>query len=260
MKKLLILLFMLIITAAGAMAADIRFVQVDGAFFDAYNENSIKSFEKLVSKINSEKNVSFVVFTGNNIAKPDRVNLKQFLKKANKLDVPYYVVLGQKDVNKKKLLGKADYMKLTRKKNFAMWKFKTPNYVFVKNGLVFIVADGSKEVIPISSGYYRPEVLEWIDKKLDKYKNRNVVILQHYPLIPPCEKEDSYTFQADAYLKMLSEHKNVKGIISGHFGTNKEQEVDGIMHISTANAPTYRIIDITDYDSDHPIFWSTIKG
>ena len=53
MKKLLILLFMLITTAAGAMAADIRFVQVDGAFFDAYNENSIKSVEKLISKINS---------------------------------------------------------------------------------------------------------------------------------------------------------------------------------------------------------------
>ena len=259
MKKLLILLFLSVITAAGAMAADIRFVQTDGVFLDSYNENSVKNFEKLISRINSEKNVSFTVFTGNNIAKPDRQNLKCFLKKANRLKMPYYVVLGQKDVNKKKLLGKADYMKLVRKKNWAHKKFKTPNYVFVKKGLVFIVADGSKEVIPISSGYYRPEVLEWIDKKLDKYKNKNVVILQHYPLVPPCEKEDSYTFKAENYLQMLSGHKNVKAVISGHFGTNKEQEVDGVMHISTANAPAYRIIDVTDYDSDHPIFWSTIR-
>ena len=236
-----------------------RFIQADGVFLNSYDEDSVANFEKLISNINSEKNVSFTIFTGNNIAKPDPANLKCFLKKANKLKMPYYVVLGQKDVNKKKFLGKADYVKILRKKNSAMRKFKTPNYVFVKNGLVFIVADGSKEVIPMSNGYYRPDVLDWVNQKLDKYKNKNVVILQHYPLVPPCEKEQYYTFKADEYLKMLSEHKNVKAVISGHFGVNNEQEVDGIMHISTKNAPAYRIIDITDYDSDHPIFWSTIK-
>ena len=61
------------------------------------------------------------------------------------------------------------------------------------------------------------------------------------------------------YLKLLSEHNNVKAIISGHFNVNKEQKVDNILHISTKNAPTYRIIDILDYETEKPVFWSTLK-
>ena len=87
----------------------------------------------------------------------------------------------------------------------------------------------------------------WFDKK--------VVILQHYPLIPPAKKEARYTYKADEYLKLLSEHENVKAVISGHFDTNKEQVYGNILHISTKNAPTYRVIDILDYDTPEPTFW-----
>ena len=39
----------------------------------------------------------------------------------------------------------------------------------------------------------------------------------------------------------------------------KTQKVDNILHISTKNAPTYRIIDILDFDTAEPTFWSVIK-
>ena len=58
---------------------------------------------------------------------------------------------------------------------------------------------------------------------------------------------------------MLSKHKNVKAVISGHFGVNKEQIIDGVNHISTAPAPAYRIIDIIDYDTKTPIIWSEVR-
>ena len=132
-------------------------------------------------------------------------------------------------------------------------------YVLKKNGLIFIVADGSKEVIPSSIGYYREDVMLFLDEKLDEYRDKNVVILQHYPIIPPSNRETHYTYKADEYLKLLSEHKNVKAVISGHFNVNKEQDFQGILHIYTKDAPTYRVIDILDYDSDNPTFWSTIK-
>lgn len=257
MKKILgVLSFLLITSLSAVFSADMRFIQVDSAL---YNANNSKPFEKLVNKINSEKNVEFVVFSGNNISNPSTENLKSFLKKANRLNMPYYIVLGQKDVNLKKDLGKKKYMKIVRLKNRTHTFINSPNYVFSKKGLIFIVADGSKEVLPSSIGYYKEDVILWLDNQLEKYNDKKVVILQHYPIIPPTIKETHYTYKADEYLKLLSEYKNVKAVIAGHFGINKEQEVNGILHVSTKEAPTYRVIDILDYETENPTFWSTIK-
>lgn len=256
MRKILSFFIIFLATTLCAFSEDMRFIQVDGVL---YNSKQPAKLDNLVAKINNEKNVEFVVFTGNNISKPDKNELKSFLKKTKKLKMPYYIVLGQKDVNLKKELGKKEYIKIVQKKNRTHLFINTPNYTFSKKGLIFIVADGSKEVLPTAVGYYKEDVILWLDNQLDKYVDKNVVILQHYPIVPPAAKETHYTYKADEYLKLLSEHKNVKAVVAGHFGVNKEQEVNGILHIATKNAPTYRVIDILDYETENPIFWSTIK-
>ena len=256
MKKFLGLILITFLTTLSVYSADMRFIQVDSALF---NSKNIKSFENLINKINSEKNVKFVIFTGNNINSPNKNELKIFLKKANKLNAPYYIVLGQKDVNLKKNLGKTEYIKTVRKSNHTHFFIKSPNYIFNKNDIIFMVADGSKEVIPSSIGYYKEDVMLWLDENLEKYQNKNVIIIQHYPIIPPIQKETHYTYKADEYLQLLSKHKNVKAIIAGHFNTNSEILANGVLHITTQNAPKYRIIDLLDYETANPTFWSTIK-
>ena len=256
MKKTFGLIFIFLLTISTVFSADMRFIQVDSVL---YNQSSAGKFEKLIEKINQEKNVEFIVFTGNNIAKSDKAELEAFLVSNKKLKKPFYIVLGQKDVYKKKGLNKQEYMTLVRKKAKAHKRINSPNYIFERNGILFIVADGSKEVIPTTNGYYKEDVILWLDEQLDKNKNKNVVILQHYPIVPPCQKETYYTFKADEYLRLLSEHKNVKAVVAGHFNCKSEQEINGILHISTKDAPSYRIIDILDYDTDNPTFWSTIK-
>ena len=94
---------------------------------------------------------------------------------------------------------------------------------------------------------------------LNIYKDKKVVIIQHFPIIPPTKKETKYTYKAEEYLEFLKDYKNVKAVVSGNFNANSEKTVNGILHISTANAPMYRIIDILDYETELPIFWSTIK-
>ena len=158
-----------------------------------------------------------------------------------------------------KEFGKKEYVKILKKKVRTHKKYETPHYVFKKKNIVFLVADGSKEVIPTAMGYYRDDVILWLDEQLDEYADKNVVILQHYPIVPPAKRETHYTYRAEDYLKLLSEHKNVKAVVAGHFGVNNEQTYNGILHIATQNAPTYRIIDILDYETSNPIFWSTIK-
>lgn len=256
MHKFFSLVLITFLTSLSVYSADMRFIQVESAEFNTKNS---ENFEKLVNKINSEKNVEFVVFTGNNIATPNKNELKNFLKLANKLKSPYYVVLGQKDVNLKKQMSKDEYMKTVRKNNRTHFFIKSPNYIFNKKDVIFFVADGSKEVIPSSIGYYKEDVILWLDKNLEKYENKNVIIFQHYPIIPPIQKETHYTYKADEYLRLLSEYKNVKAIIAGHFNTNSEKLIDGILHITTQEAPRYRVIDLLDYETENPTFWSTIK-
>ena len=256
MKKIIYIFLIFSLTVLTGYSADLRFIQVDGVL---YNQNNLHSFETLIEKINQEKDVEFIVFTGNNISKPNSKELENFLLLAKKLTRPYYIVLGQRDVNRNKNLSKKDYMGLVQKKVRAHKKITSPNYVFKKKNLVFIALDGSKEVIPTSIGYYKDDVILWLDEKLDMYKNNNVIILQHYPIVPPAPKETHYTYKADEYLKLLSEHNNVKAVVAGHFNTNNEQEVNGILHISTKNAPCYRIIDVLDYDTSNPTFWSILK-
>lgn len=259
MKKFFSTLFVFLFLAISAYANDMKFAQIDGIRFNPDDEKSVETLENIVKDINKHKDINFVVFTGNNIAKADESFLKDFVKKANKLKAPYYVVLGNKDVNKQKGFGKTAYVKTLKRYAKNHHVINKPNYVFEKNKNIFIVVDGSKEVITMPSGYYKPQVLEWLDEQLTKYADKNVVIIQHYPIVPPAEKENYYTFKADEYLKMLTKHKNVKAVVAGHFGVNKEEEVNGILHISTADAPQYRIIDIIDCETSNPTYWSTLK-
>lgn len=259
MKNFIIILFTFLLTISQIQAKDMRFIQVDGVKYSPVNEKVSGEFDNLIKKINGEKDVEFVIFTGNNILKSDEAYLKSFIKRAKKLNRPFYIVLGNKDVNRQKGLSKKDYIKLVRTRVISLGKISEPNYMFKKNDVIFIVADGSKEVIPLQSGYYKPDVLEFVDNALSGNSKRNAVIIQHFPIVPPAQKEAYYTFKADEYLKMLDNHKNVKAVIAGHFGVNNEIKRNGVVHISTAEAPVYRIIDIIDYETENPTFWSTIR-
>ncbi len=256
MKKIISFVFAMLFFCSVVQAKDIRFAQVTDLRFS--NETNRVGLECIVNDINKQKDISFVVFTGDNINRANKDDLKAFLNKAKKLNAPFYVVIGERDVNKRKELGKKDYAKFVHK-HVGFYKPKTPNYVFEKNGVVFIVVDGSKDVVNDTVGYYKDDVLEWLDANLELYSKKNVIILQHYPLIPPAEKELYYTYKPENYFKILDNHKNVKAVISGHFGVNKEIERNGVSHISTAPAPYYRIIDITDCTDENPIIWAEIR-
>lgn len=259
MKKLLYLFIGLSISILSAFAEDLKFIQIDGLKFNPSDEASVKSFDTLIENINKQKRTDFVVFTGDNISKPDKLYLKEFFKTAKKIDAPIYIALGNKDVNKKKGLGKSEYIKIYKKQVRFRQFVKNPNYSFEKKGVQFIIADGSKEFVATPNGYYKPETLKWIETKLNKNSDKNVVILQHFPIIPPAIKDGYTTHKADEYLSLINTHKNVKAVFSGLYNINKEQEVDGILHVATKSAPEYRVIDIIDCETQSPVFWSTIS-
>ena len=237
-------------------AKDVRFVQVsDVRFSDTENSQIL---DKIIKDINRQKDVEFVVFTGDNIEKPSSTLLEGFLNEIKKLKYPYYIVIGDKEVNKHKNLSKVEYTKIL-KKNIRKYQPELPYYTFEKSGVIFIVMDGAKDVIPSTNGYYKDSILEWLSDELNKYPGKNVIILQHFPIVAPVERETYYTFKPEKYLQIIAEHKNVKAIFAGHFGVNSEQKIGNIEHITTSGMPYYRIIDIIDSDTDNPTIWAQLK-
>lgn len=249
-KLLLTLMLVILCFGQGVSARDIKFIQISDSHFSSINGAGYSQgvLEKTIKDINTIPDVDFVVFTGDNIDTANSTDLIKFLKIANHLKYPYYVVIGNHEVFKSQHFDKKDYMKIVKKysKNC---RSKSANYVFKKKGVVFLVVDGAKEVIPGPAGYYKKDTLKWLNKKLTKYEKDNVIIFQHFPIVPPYYNRTHSTYEVEKYQDLLKKHSNVVGIFSGHYHANGEIQQDGIYHVSTPSllAPpnNYKVIDVS---------------
>jgi len=214
------------------------------------NTKNAYKLQETIKEINAYKDVDFVVFGGNNISKPNIDNLNTFLYLLKKVNKKAYVLLGSNDVLSSCGLDKEHYLKRVRRALFFKHSAK-PNFVFKKNGYIFIAMDGVKQYFQSTNGYYNKAELTWLQKTLEKNKNKNIVILQHFPLLETTSKWLE-TPKTQDYYELLSKYKNVKVIISGHYDKNEEVKKDGITHIITENyskSGAYKIIEIDlDYD------------
>jgi len=257
---------MFLAASCSVMAENIKFVQITDVHLSANSEFSMKVLKSAVEDINNQTGISFVVFTGDNINNPNEENLREFVKIVSKLKVPYYIALGNHDVYKSGGLSKIRYYEILRENNL-LYPQRKSNYEFKKNGFVFLVADGAKEVIPGNAGYYRSDTLKWIDKELDQNSKKDVVIFQHFPVVYPEGAESSLkthkTYKVENYEEILDKHTNVLAVISGHFHVNSENMKNGVYHISTPSMLSlpysYKIIDIITTKEFTPIIYTQLR-
>ncbi len=259
MKKFLIIImfFVAMIFTSPLYAKELQFVQFSDTHLSSSGEDyrgrkvsaAADYLKKAIKEINKNRKIKFVIFSGDNIDIANRDDLVAFFKIANKLNKPYYVLIGNHEVFKLQHFNKKHFMHTAWLHNFPTMTFKKPNYVFKPNrDLVFIVVDGANEFIPAPSGYFKPETLEWLDKQLYKYKNKKVVLVQHFPLIPPKKKRSHNTFDVEKYFQVLNNHDNVIAVLSGHFHTDNVIYKKGIYHMSApafvSSPHQYKIITI----------------
>ncbi|MDD3594044.1 MAG: metallophosphoesterase [Candidatus Gastranaerophilales bacterium] len=257
MKKVLIALFFFIALQISVCAKELKFIQFSDTHLSSEGKDyrgrkvgaAAEYLREAVKQINKRNDIDFVVFTGDNIDTANRTDLKLFLQLVNKLNKPYYVVIGNHEVFRHQHFGKKEFMRTVWFYHPPML-FKGPSYVFKANkDIVFIVVDGANEMMPSPSGHFKKETLDWLDKKLEKYKNKKVIIAQHFPLIPPTKKYSHDTVDVDKYFTVLNGHDNVIAIISGHFHTDKFIYKKGIYHLSApafVSPPhEYKIITVT---------------
>lgn len=269
MKKfftLFVIIVAFLITIPKSFAENIKFVQVTDAHMAKNSEFSQRVLKATVEDINKQADISFVVFTGDNINYAEEEDLKIFAKIVKKLKVPYYIVIGNHDVYKTNGMSKTRYLQILRESNHLI-RQKNPNYKFRKKGFVFLIVDGAKEVIPGPAGYFKKDTLAWLDKMLSKNKRKTVVIFQHFPIEYPegasGRLKTHKTYKVENYKDIIEKHDNILAIVSGHLHTNGENMKNGVYHISTpsllAMPHSYKIIDIVTTKDFSPIIYTQLR-
>lgn len=245
MKKVGILFFIFFSLCCSCNAKEVKFIQVTDTHLTQTNQQNLKD---LVRDINHNyRDINFVIFTGDNLDKADKKDLMTFLDIIKRLNAKTYVIAGNHDLLKFQNMTKSDYMSAVRKK-LGGYHSKKANYVFKQGNLVFITMSGVKEVFPGANGYFKNDEILWLDKKLTKYKNKNVVIFQHFPIIDS-KVYGHNLYKKDDYVKVLFKHNNVIAIVSGHYHENLEVKENNIHHIITQNFTnnmSYKLITIDD--------------
>ncbi len=261
-KKIFLAVISFLLLQCTVFANTVKFAQVSDAHFIKNDKYRTEVLEQTVKEINKQKDIEFTVFSGDNIDSPHAQYLPEFIKIANKLNQPYYIIIGNHDVFRNNGLSKEQYLEIVKDNN-VFYKYKQPNYVFKKNGFVFIVADGAKEIIPGSNGYYKKDTLDWLEKQLIKYKKKPVVILQHFPLVSETEIASHTVYQKEEYLKLLDKYDNVISVIAGHLHMNSEVMRNGVYHITTPtllhNPPVFKIITISTTKGFKPMIYTELK-
>ena len=258
MKKLLLLFVFLFFTLCNCCEAkSVKFVQVTDVMYGKNNANEI--LEKAVKDINEMKDIDFVVFTGDNTAGANLDYLQGFVKTVQKLNKPFYMVVGDRDVAKSKHLEKEVYAKKLHKL-LGRKSPETLNYTFKKGNVTFIVVDGAKDFITMPNGYFNSTTLEWLENQIKLNKDNKIVLLQHFPVANKTNNDLLYTANAVQYLKLSNQYDNIISVVAGHFNKNDEVSLNGIYYIVTPSLQQNccKIIEI-DEDNGYQIFTSLVK-
>ena len=240
-------------------ASSLKFAQVsDVHFYTGENNTSFKMIaesDKLlddaVKQINETPNISFVMFTGDQIDKHFEKELRAFLPHAQKLNAPWYTAFGNHDTCQGGYLTPEVYLKMIREGN-PDFKFTKPYYSFVpQKGYKAIVLDTIIRDRLTSNGYIDKEQLEWLDKELAASKKDIVLIFMHVPVIEPFPSAGHKLLNAAGVQNILKKYKNPIALFQGHYHAAKITQQDNILYVSTPALVSYpnafRIINITNY-------------
>ncbi len=229
-----------------AHAKGLRVIQVTD-FHYVNNDDSNTRLTNLVRSINKTKDIDLILFTGDNIDSANEVNLKGFLKGIRRLNVPYYIQIGNHDCFKWGGFDKKEYLNLVNK--YTLQHLRSFNYVVKKDDVVFIFVDGQKALMPGPNGYFKQDTLAWLDNNLIKYKKYNVVLVQHFPLLRQNDISHPTShdlYKVDEYFDIISKYDNIIAIIAGHYHCNREEQINGVRHIISSPAsgktPQYKVI------------------
>ncbi len=131
------------------------------------NKNSITTFNRMIRKINRERDILFVIDDGDLVFDGEREKFRFFIHQIKHLRVPILTVVGNHEIREK---GRANYYDL----------FGPFYYSFSVGTTYFIIIDDANE-----KGI-EPWQMEWLVGELEKSKTyKYLFVFMHVPLYDP---------------------------------------------------------------------------
>lgn len=191
---------------------------------------SIKMLINAINQANADTS-NTVVFLGNNVSSANKHDIAMFSKVIRKLNKPYFVLCGNKDINRAKNINKKEFYRIVNK--YSSNALRTSPSYKRQGDYIFVFMSGVNQTFSTYKGYYKEAELDYLDKILTRFKNKKVIIFQHFPVLSAFDDSSKKTFRTEDYIKVLNRHNNVLAVISGHM--NKEEiikDANNVTHIN----------------------------
>ena len=244
---------------AYSTSGSLKFVQLSDVHFLENGTNTTykmtgetpRLLDDAINQINEQKDIDFVMITGDLIDKPFEKELKAVLPHLENLNYPWYFAFGNHDRCIGGYLGTDLYMSMIKKSN-PNYKFDLPYYSFTpKKGYRVIVLDDIITNEVTTQGYIGQTQYEWLKKELDKAKGDTVLIFMHVPLIEPFPSPGHRLRNSTAIMSLIESYNNPIGVFQGHYHAAKITQRDNVLYVNTPALATYplafRSVNVTNY-------------
>ena len=246
-------------------SASLKFIQISDIHFLENGSNttfkmigeSPRLLDDAIRQINEQKDLDFVMVTGDLIDKPFEKELNAVLQYMDNINYPWYFTFGNHDRCVGGYLNTDLYMSMIKDHN-QNYDFKLPYYSFVpKKGFKVIVLDDIITDEVTSQGYIGETQLNWLNKELNKSKNDTVLIFMHVPLIEPFASPNHRLRNASQVMGIIESYKNPIGVFQGHYHAARVEQRNNVLYVNTPALVSYpnafRMITVQNY-KDKTIF------
>lgn len=232
MKKLLLLLVVLQSLSAIAQLKPFRFAFISDTHIGSPNGAAEEDLRRTVRDINSQKDIVFVVLTGDITELGTNDELKAAKRILDSLHVPWYIMPGNHDT------GWSESGGVMFTTVFGYDKFS-----FEYEGIRFLGCP-SGPYVRMSDGHVPRNAVNWLDTELKTLKkDQPVIFLNHYPIDSGLDNWYEITDRLRKY--------NTWAILCGHGHSNQSlnfEDIPGVMGRSNlrAKAPVggYNLVDV----------------
>ncbi len=202
------------------------------------NRSGDDIYKKMVSLV-VERKPAFVVNTGDVISTPgDKEEWEKFWKMSEPITAPYFLVVGNHDVNPGVPLSERSYQdNVDLPGNELYYSFTAGNSLFIV--LDSFIHDQEKKIMG--------EQFTWLEGILANSGKKHKFVFLHHPLYTVAGKGrhsgnclDKYPPERDR-LQALFVRFGVEAVFTGHEHYYRRTNIDGITHVITGGggAPTY---------------------
>lgn len=209
MNKLFLSLVALICCFSTLLGQDFSFAILSDTHISTNNDSAAEDLISVVSDINKNKTIDFVIVAGDITEVGDYKSLKLAKSILDKLEKKVYVVPGNHD-SKWSPSAMNDFSNI-----FGYERFK-----FKHNGILFL-GFNSGPIIRMSDGHINPQDIKWLQKELTNESETPTFLVTHYPLKDG--DVDNWHEVTDVVRQF-----NIISFIGGHYHNNQVLSYDGI--------------------------------